>query len=103
MCEELKKSMLGLQSSAQEIKMRTSGRGTDDRTDIRGDANTPRPLFVGRGIKSLWWQKVAGQKNVFAVKFAGAVAGSMSNTDNAIHPQLAGSHRGSNHAVAAIC
>ena len=32
--------------------MRTSGRGTDGRTDIRGDANTPRPHFVGRGIKS---------------------------------------------------
>ena len=37
-------------------KMRTSGRGTDrrpdGRTDIRGDANTPRPHFVGRGIKN---------------------------------------------------
>ena len=44
-------------------EMQTSGRGTDGRTggqtagrtdgrtDIRGDANTPRPHFVGRGIK----------------------------------------------------
>ena len=33
-------------------EMRTSGRGTDGRPDIRGDANTPRPHFVGRGIKT---------------------------------------------------
>ena len=44
--------------------MRTPGRGTDGRTDgrpagrtdgrtdIRGDANTPRPQFVVRGIKN---------------------------------------------------
>ena len=33
-------------------EMRTSGRRTDGRTDIRGNANTPRPHFVGRGIKN---------------------------------------------------
>ena len=34
-------------------EMRTSGRtdGRPDRQDIRGDANTPRPHFVGQGIK----------------------------------------------------
>ena len=38
-------------------EMQTLGRGTDGRpdgrrTDIRGDANTPRPHFVEQGIKS---------------------------------------------------
>ena len=47
-CQKLKKSMLGLQSSAPETKLWTP----NGQTDIRGDANTPRPHFVGRGIKT---------------------------------------------------
>ena len=41
-------------------QMQKSGRGTDSRTDIRGDANTPRPHFVGRGYKCVFftWDKI---------------------------------------------
>ena len=57
MCQKLKKSMHRLPSSAPETKCRHTDAGRTDgrtagRTDIRGDANTPRPHFVGRGIKN---------------------------------------------------
>ena len=42
----------GFRRSALENKMRT-----DDRTDIRGDAITSRPIFVGQGIKMTYFDK----------------------------------------------